>query len=571
MSVSATTLGRRALLAGVFGGVLGAGPWLPAGRIAATAAETPAGFPSGLTLYRSRFENWCGEIAVEDVWTCAPTAAADVVALANWAAGAGWRVRPRGMMHSWSPIVLGDGAGDVVLLDLTQHLTSIAVRRPQAGPSTVRVGPGALLTDILTALKAQGLGLASYPAIGEVTVAGVLAIGGHGAGLPNAQAWPGPSFGSLADLVLELTAVVWEPARRAYVQRTFTRTDPAIAPLLVGLGRIPVVEVVLKAMPDALIRCLSRVDITAADFYGATAGPRSLAALTLANGGVDAVLFPYTDKPWIKIWSVVEGTPPPLSRRVDAPYNYPFTDQIPAAVAELPRLLVTGAGEGTPVFGQAMYDAVVAGLTATATHDIHGPGMDVQLWTRASSLPVNDLGLVVLCRRADLQSVTARVYDAYIALQSDYRAAGEYPTNMPLHLRATGTDRPDSVTPGAVVPSFSAAALRPDHPEWDVALWVNVLTLPGTPSAPRFCRDLEQRLLAELDGETSAVRVEWSKNWAYTDAGPWADQAYLSTRIPASFDAGREVKDRWARVSARLAALDPRGVFATSFHDRLLE
>jgi hypothetical protein len=49
---------------------------------------------------------------------------------------------------------------------------------------------------------------------------------------------------------------------------------------------------------------------------------------------------------------------------------------------------------------------------------------------------------------------------------------------------------------GALSPQLSALRPRPDHPEWDTAIWFDVLTIPGTLAAQEFYRDLEQWMLA---------------------------------------------------------------------------
>lgn len=546
--MSEPAFSRRSLLVGG----AAAAAWVSLGRVPATAAETPSQFPAGVPLGREAFENWCGEIQLDDVWTCAPSSAADILAVANWAAGAGWTLRPRGRMHAWAPLVLGDSdvAGQVMLLD-TGRLSAISVA-PET--RTVRMQAGAQLTDVLTALKGHGLGLGGFPAIGEISIAGALAIGAHGAGV-----WSG----SLSDRVVDLSAVVWSARLNRFVVRRFARSDPAIAPLLVSLGRVPVTEVTLRATPDQKLRCVSRLDIPASELYAppARAGSRSFTALLARTGAVDAVWFPFTAKPWVKTWQPVASRPL-LSRPVSSPYNYPFTDRIPAPVADLAEQLVTGNAAATPLFGKAMYDVVLAGLTATATWDITGAARDVCLWTRASSLPSNDFGFVVLCRRDGLQAVVSQLHERFVGLRDAYRARGEYPVNMPLHVRVSGVDRADA--------GLSPIAARPDRPDWDTAVWVNVLTLVGTESSPRFLAELQSWALDAFDGANSAVRFEWSKGWAYTDAGSWSDSSVLDGQIPASYSVGRPPALRWPRLASALQAYDPQGVFATPFHNRLL-
>jgi FAD/FMN-containing dehydrogenase len=90
------------------------------------------------------------------------------------------------------------------------------------------------LEALLAALEEQGYRLAAGPAPGDLTLGGVLAIDGHGTVLPvdGASGLPGQSFGSVSNLVTELTAVVWDSSLDAYTTRTFTRSDAHAAALV---------------------------------------------------------------------------------------------------------------------------------------------------------------------------------------------------------------------------------------------------------------------------------------------------------------------------------------------------
>jgi hypothetical protein len=96
-------------------------------------------------------------------------------------------------------------------------------------------------------------------------------------------------------------------------------------------------------------------------------------------------------------------------------------------------------------------------------------------------------------------------------------------------------------------------------------VWLDVLTLPGTPYAEAFLRELEQFLLRTYDGEHALTRVEWSKGWAYTNEAVWSDAEVLDTAVPASF--GESV---WGQAAGILDRLDPHRVFGNAFLDRLL-
>jgi hypothetical protein len=57
---------------------------------------------------------------------------------------------------------------------------------------------------------------------------------------------PGQTYGSLSNLILSLTAVVWNSAQSQYVLKTFQRSDPDIRPFLAHLGRAFITQVTLR-------------------------------------------------------------------------------------------------------------------------------------------------------------------------------------------------------------------------------------------------------------------------------------------------------------------------------------
>ncbi|MGA8454900.1 MAG: hypothetical protein WB800_05830, partial [Streptosporangiaceae bacterium] len=67
----------------------GALAWVPVFRVTPASAQAttspPPNFPSSISIYQQAYQNWAGMIVIDDVWTCAPASANDVVTLANWA------------------------------------------------------------------------------------------------------------------------------------------------------------------------------------------------------------------------------------------------------------------------------------------------------------------------------------------------------------------------------------------------------------------------------------------------------------------------------------------------------
>src|SRR5438270_10479824 len=104
MNSSYSGLPRRRVLTGS-AALLGLGSprlWRPAAQLSPGAAADcapPPAFPASIPVYQQTYQNWSGALRADDVWTCKPGSAQDVVTLANWAAANGYRLRARGRMH----------------------------------------------------------------------------------------------------------------------------------------------------------------------------------------------------------------------------------------------------------------------------------------------------------------------------------------------------------------------------------------------------------------------------------------------------------------------------------------
>ncbi|MGW5606191.1 cholesterol oxidase substrate-binding domain-containing protein [Streptomyces sp. NPDC003753] len=534
------------------------------------AADELPGFPPDVGLYRTAYRNWVGEITADGLWACAPADARQVVDVVNWARRQGWTVRARGCSHGWSPLTIpaGTGAGSpVLLLDTAAHLTGLSLE--STDPAAVRVGTGVTLEALLGFLEDHGLGLTAAPAPGDLTLGGALAIDAHGTAVPahGEHRLPGHTYGSLSNLVLSLTAVVWDENSDAYVLRTYRRDETEGAALLTHLGRALVTEVVLRVGVNTDLRCVSRTDVPAAELFAAPGSDgRTFARFLDETGRAEAIWFAFTEFPWLKVWSVAPRRPF-TSRPVTSPYNYPFSDHVPTLVADLAgRMVSDAAWYLAPELGNAQLDAAVLGLTATLSADLWGPSKNTLLYIRPTTLRVTANGYAVLTSRDGVQRVVHEFISFYRERLTAYAARGRFPVNGQVEIRVTGLDDPADVgLTGARAPSLSALRPRADHPEWDTAVWLDVLTLPGTPYAEEFCRELERFLLGTYDGGVGLVRVEWSKGWAYTDQSAWSDPDVLHGAVPDSFGDGPS----WAQTSEVLSRLDPHRVFGNAFLDRL--
>jgi FAD/FMN-containing dehydrogenase len=246
---------------------------------------------------------------------------------------------------------------------------------------------------------------------------------------------------------------------------------------------------------------------------------------------------------------------------VTSPYNYPFSDNIPTAVADLAgRIVSDAAWYLAPALGTAQLTAATLGLTATLSADIWGPSKNTLLYIKPTTLRVTANGYAVLTSRGEVQRVVSEFTTFFRERLTTYAAHGRYPVNGQVEIRVTGLDDPsDAESPGARTPLLSALRPRADHPEWDTAVWLDVLTLPGTLDAAAFYRELERFLLQTYDGGYALTRVEWSKGWGYTDEAAWTDEEVLGTDVPATFDDG--TGPDWGATAAILDRLDPHRVY----------
>jgi FAD/FMN-containing dehydrogenase len=567
---------RRAFLSGA--AAAGALAWVPAFRVTPASAQAtsaaPPGFPSSISLYQQAYSNWAGMISIDNVWTAVPASPADVVTLANWAQASRYRLRAKGMSHGWSPILLpaGNTGAGYVLVDTTQHLTSIATAA--GSPATVTVQAGATMDNLTTALAAGGYGLCAIPAPGDITVGGMLAINAHGSAIPGAgeTRLPGQTYGSLSNLIQALTAVVWNSAQSQYVLKTFQRSDPDIRPFLAHLGRAFITEVTLQVAANQNLRCQSWVNQAVADVFAppSSAGPNSFASYVQASGRIEAIWFPFTGSPWLKIWSIAP-TRPALSTKVTSPYNYAFTNSVTTAENTFFQQVATGDVAGTPAFEGSALALVDLGLVFDGVWDIWGQSQNTLLYVKPTTVRIVEAGYAIITSRASIQQVVSDFYAQYTSRLAHYQGLGQFPMNGPVEIRVTGLDQPSDVAvSGAQSPILSSVRPRPDHPEWDTAVWLDMGTMPVTAGFSQFYADMEAWIWSHYSGNYATVRPEWSKAWACSAAGPWTDATILGSTIPATVSAGQASGDGWSAAVSILGGYDPHGIFSNPFLDTLL-
>ncbi|MGH8080911.1 MAG: cholesterol oxidase substrate-binding domain-containing protein, partial [Lysobacter sp.] len=454
--------------------------WWPAFQVEAAShlasCAAPPSFPAQIPLFQQAYRNWSGEIQIDNLWTCSPRNAEDVVAVVNWARQNGYRVRPRGMAHNWSPLSLSPDQtceDRIVLLDTVTHLTRFEIDR-SVQPARVKAQAGILMQDLLARMEEVGLGFVHTPAPGDLTLGGVLAIDGHGTAIPavGETRQVGQSYGSMSNLVLSLTAVVWNPAQNAYALHTFRRDEADCAAFLTHLGRALIVEATLQAGTNQRLRCQSNVNIPASELFAAPGSPgRTLASFLDKSGRVETIHFPFTSNPWLKVWTLTPSLPP-MVREATAPFNYPFSDTIPPQLTDLIRDINLGNVSLTPSLAALQYTLISAGLVFTASFDLWGWSRSLLLYVKPTTLRVTANGYAVITSRANVQRVVHEFVTFYQARADAYRAQGKFPVNGPVEIRVTGLDRADEVAvPNAVEPLLSAVRPVRERPDWNCAVW----------------------------------------------------------------------------------------------------
>ena len=533
-------------------------------------------FPKEIKVSRQRYKNWSCEIDIPSVWMCIPKTPSEILTVVNWANKNNFKVRPKGKMHNWAPFTVANGldpSSKILLIDMVTYLTEVTVNKTQI-PSTVTAQTGITMESLLTKLEEFGLGLTATPAAGDLSLGGVLAINGHGAAIPRSSEKsndPGISYGSLSNLILSLTAIVWDNKTNQYILKTFERSHPQCPAFLVHLGRAFIVEVTLQVIPNQRMRCQSIIGIPVSELFGASnSSPYNFSNFIEKTGRAEAILFPFTEKPWLKVWTVTDEKKPESSKLVEFPYNYPFSDNISEKTYKFIESIVSGNLSVTPAFGKFEYFVTSVGLQYNNAFDLWGWSKNLMLYIKPTTLRMSENGYVVITKRENIQKVVNEFYSQYCLLINRYSSQNKYPINGPIEIRVTGLDNPkDIINSTAETPILSALKINTDNYGWDVGIWIDILTFPGTPYSNQFYQEIEDWFFYNYTGTYAAVRVEWSKGWGYTKTSAWENQEVIGKLIPNSLSEGGSLNDNWERARSILNLYDPNRIFTSPLHDSL--
>jgi hypothetical protein len=211
------------------------------------------------------------------------------------------------------------------------------------------------------------------------------------------------------------------------------------------------------------------------------------------------------------------------------------------------------------------------------SRDIWGPSKNTLLYIQDTTLRVTANGYAIHLKKADVQRAVSDFAFKFDSMLKAYatRMPAQYPVNSALEIRVTSLDDPVAIGEGsnlnAESPVISALSkdARDVEKGWDVALWLDVLTLPGTPHTDEFYSELECWLVDRFSGDSGRTLPEWSKGWGYTpDRGAWTNSDFFD-HIRRTFSESRNEGNNWKWEVETLKDYDRSNLFTNPLLNRL--
>jgi len=327
------------------------------GKTPPELAPAPESFPKSIEAYYQFYINWAKNPAFkcDKILVAYPASADDILTIVNWASKEGFRVRPTGQRHNWSPLTIGPHTGPdpkIVILDNRRYLHKTL--KVDKSKKQVKAQPGMMLGDFLSSLEANDLGVPHTPAPYDITMGGVLAINGHGTAILSAEEKKkgvADNFGTLSNRIIAMTLCVYNEEKQEYVLREFTNADAEFPALQTAVGRNMMVDFTMQCVDNFYLRCRSTMEISDDDLfpepprgddgkYKLPTGPigerfprKSYAHYVDKFGRSEIIWFPFTKRPWLKVWNEVPKSGPglPYSRYMDESCPFTFADNVPKA------------------------------------------------------------------------------------------------------------------------------------------------------------------------------------------------------------------------------------------------
>jgi len=298
-------------------------------------------------------------------------------------------------------------------------------------------------------------------------------------------------------------------------------------------------DATLEVIDNYNMRCQSFVDISPNVLFQTPTSDSSNRHESLMNflettGRVEVLWYPLSDKVWLKVWTVTK-TKPHASTPVELSYNYPFSHNLSKFQGLLLKTIIQLWPSLTPRFSRMCTDGIAAHLLRSAS-DLWGPSKNSLLYAKETTTRLTVSGYAVHIRRSEIQEAVHDFTAKVSALLTAYASSSKWPINGPIEIRLTGLDDPSTVVVGHGMSAQSptASSLVFDSlctkNGWDVAVWFNVLTFPGTSSSDEFYTELESWLQERFSGDRGRLMPEWSKGWGYTKSeGAWTNEEFLET------------------------------------------
>lgn len=110
-------------------------------------------------------------------------------------------------------------------------------------------------------------------------------------------------------------------------------------------------------------------------------------------------------------------------------------------------------------------------------------------------------GYAIQMKKAGVQQAVFDFTTKFTSLLKSYEKQNMYPVNSAVEIRVTSLDDPANVATGSGIKAESPVISALSYDDlakqngWDVALWIDVLTIPGTNFSTEFYADLEAWVL----------------------------------------------------------------------------
>ncbi|HEY9667330.1 MAG TPA: cholesterol oxidase substrate-binding domain-containing protein, partial [Coleofasciculaceae cyanobacterium] len=515
---------------------------------------------------------------------------------------------------------------DVAVLDLPDGYPPAL---KTAGAKLAIVSPGSSMLEFSEGLANQGYYLCIPTAPGILSVGGVVAIAGHGSGVPSAASdsldIPDYAFSTVSNQMVWMDVIAYNSTTGQYELTRVSRNDPPTsekwAAMACSLGKCFSVRMAFLVYPLQKGNLKARIlqlnhFIQAGTLLGADGTAEgSLQYLAQNYGGLEPIQFPtysrafYEGKDfvWTKTWSyhptnsdfttVKVFHQDPITKKtvasnldqswyseVNQPFNYPATAGISCTesvaiidgVKNLPATtpLLTGASAATTgkdnVTGGG-YSGIPVGNGKTGFWS--DKNLNVYYFVEPDTLRAYDWSYGVLCHIEQIQGVVNTFHTVSLQLLQEFENKGDYPLMTAGEVRLVGLD--SSPANGWSYPALSTASpgLLPTGIAATnmVCVYLSWLSSAVQPTYWEFCSQLEDLLFFGANPALGDYpwAPEWSKAWGCNQQGPYQSDAKLA-RVRANFNQGANT-DGFAKVANILQAADPNNLFYSRMIGRLFK